>query len=158
MTDAAPSSVLVRNLMTANVVTAREADDLERVARLMWDEDLGFLPVVTGGGQLIGVITDRDICMAAYTRGTSLKGTSVTSAMARAPVTCTIHDDARAVEQRMASHRLRRLPVVDGCVVVGVVTLADIARASLRGHDLSSRGPTWTLAAITQPRRLRAGT
>lgn len=155
MRNATQECVLVKDIMTPSPVAARDSDDLERVARLMWDEDLGFLPVVAADGRLVGVITDRDVCMAAYTRGTSLHGPSVTSAMARDPVTCTIHEDARAVEHRMAEHRVRRLPVVADGRVIGVVTLADIARASLHGHELSSRGPTWTLAAITQPRRPR---
>jgi CBS domain-containing protein len=142
--------------MTSKPVTARDTDNLDCAARIMWESDLGFLPIVTGDGRLVGVITDRDICMAAYTRGTSLHGQPVTSAMARNPVTCTIHDDARDVEHRMAKYQVRRMPVVDEANrPIGIVTLADVARASLHGHELSSRSPTSTLVAITEPRRLR---
>jgi CBS domain-containing protein len=147
--------MLVKNVMSPKVVVARDTDSLERAARIMWETDLGFLPVVTGDHRLVGVITDRDICMAAYTRGTSLYGQPVTSAMSSATITCTIHDDAREIEHRMATHQIRRLPVVDDAGrLIGVVTLSDFARASLCGHDLSSRGPTWVLAEITRPRQV----
>lgn len=139
--------------MTESVVTCRVDETLERATQLMWENDIGFLPVVDGSGRVIGVITDRDIVMAAYTRGTGLRGQLVESTMARSPITCTIHDAAIEVEHRMARHQIRRVPVVDEAgKAVGVVTLSDLARASIRTHDLSSRGPTWTLAAITQPR------
>ena len=103
---------------------------------------------------MIGVITDRDAPMAAYTRGAALSGLLVETAMARVPVTCTVHDEAVKIEHLMAELQIRRLPVIDAAgQPVGIVTLSDLAKASLRGHDLSPRGPTCALAAITEPRR-----
>jgi CBS domain-containing protein len=148
--------MLIREVMSPGAVTCRADDTLERATQLMWENDIGFLPVVDRSDRVIGVITDRDILMAAYTRGTGLRGQLVESTMARSPITCTIHDVPTEVEHRMAAHQIRRVPVIDSAgKAVGVVTLSDLASASLCGHDLSPRGPTWTLAAISR-RRLQA--
>lgn len=149
--------MLIRNVMSPRVVTCIVGDNLQRVAQLMWDNDIGFLPVLDREGRVAGVVTDRDSLMAAYTRGTALHGILVETVMAHPPVTCTIHDDARQLEMVMAQRKIRRVPVIDqDGKAIGIVTLGDLARASLVGHDLSPRGPTSTLAVITQPRR-RAG-
>ncbi len=143
--------------MSAHVVTCHAGDTLERAAQLLWENDIGVLPVVDHEGRVVGVITDRDALMAAYTRGCALNGLLVEVAMACDPVTCTIHDEAAKIEHLMAARQLRRLPVIDESGrPIGIVTLSDLARASLRGHELSSRGPTCALAAITQPRRIAA--
>lgn len=141
--------------MSPRVVTCRAGESLERAAQLMWENDIGFLPVVDREDRVIGVITDRDALMAVYTRGSALSGVNVESAMAHEPVTCSIHDEAGSIEHLMAARQVRRLPVIDRSgKAIGIVTLADLARASLRGHELSPRGPTCTLVAITQPRRI----
>ncbi len=146
--------MLIRNVMTSGAVTCCAGDNLEQVAQLMWEHDIGFLPVVDREGRVIGAITDRDALMASYTRGTTLTGILVETVMAHPPITCTINDDARQLEHVMAQRQIRRVPVIDQVgKAIGIVTLGDLARASLVGHDLSPRGPTSTLAAITQPRR-----
>lgn len=145
--------MLINDVMTRGAVTCHPDETLEHVVNLMWDFDIGFVPVVDHTNRLVGVITDRDILMTIWSRGAALRTTLIETAMIHAPITCTVRDQAVQVEQRMAQQQIRRLPVVDhDARIVGVVTLADIARASMRGHDLSSRGPTWTLAAITRPR------
>lgn len=147
--------MLIGSVMSPRVVTCRAGESLERAAQLMWENDIGFLPVVDREDRVIGVITDRDALMAVYTRGSALSGVIVESAMAHEPVTCSIHDEAGKIEHLMAARQVRRLPVIDRSgKAIGIVTLADLARASLRGHELSPRGPTCTLVAITQPRRI----
>lgn len=147
--------MLIRTVMTPGAVTCSAGDHLEHATKLMWENDIGFLPVVDRDGRVIGAITDRDALMASYTRGTALNGLLVETVMAHPPITCTISDDARQIEHVMAQRQIRRMPVIDAFgKPIGIVTLGDLARASLVGHDLSPRGPTSTLAAITQPRRL----
>ena len=146
--------MLIRTVMTPGVVTCGAGDTLEHAAKLMWENDLGFLPVVDREDRVIGAITDRDALMAAYTRGAALNSLVVEGVMTHPAITCTIHDHARQLEHVMAQRQIRRVPVIDGHgKAVGVITLGDLARASLVGHELSPRGPTSTLAAITQPRR-----
>ena len=139
--------------MSRRVITCRTGDSLERVAQLMWDHDIGFVPVVDREDRIVGVVTDRDALMAAYTRGTHLRAIPVDTAMARDPVTCTVHAEATAIEHCMARHQIRRLPVIDEeSRPIGVITLSDLARASQFGHELSPKGPSHALAQISRSR------
>jgi CBS domain-containing protein len=145
--------MLIGSVMSHRVVTCRVGDTLEHVAQLMWDHDIGFLPVVDRNDRLVGVVTDRDALMAAYTRGTHLRASLVDTAMARDPVSCSPHSEATEIEHVMARHQIRRVPVVDEANrPIGVVTLSDLARASQFGHELSPKGPTHALVEITRPR------
>jgi CBS domain-containing protein len=147
--------MLIHHLISSKAVTCHEHDSLERAAQLMWENDVGFLPVTDEGGRLVGVVTDRDLLMAAYTSGASLAARQVHEAMAHRPISCTRHDEVIEMEHLMATHQIRRLPVVDESgQPIAVISLGDIARASLHGHEVSSRSPTWALAAITRPRRV----
>lgn len=126
----------VGELMTPHVHTCREGDTLDRAARLMWDHDCGAIPVVDAMGNLVGIVTDRDICMAAYIRGQPPWCIPVMAAAAHR-VHCVRSDASIAVaNQLMKMHRVRRLPVLDnGGNLVGMLSLADIARAARRSDD-----------------------
>jgi CBS domain-containing protein len=105
----------VEQLMTKQVVYCAPADTLERAARLMWDGDCGCLPVCAenGASRVIGVITDRDICMSAMFQAKPLRDLAVSEAMAKQVVTCHPQDALADVEKIMREARVRRLPVVD---------------------------------------------
>ena len=62
----------VAELMTRSVLAAHPQDSLARAAQMMWDHDCGALPVIDDSGRVLGMITDRDVCMAAYTQGRPL--------------------------------------------------------------------------------------
>jgi CBS domain-containing protein len=131
----------VEQCMTRNPLSCRAGDSLERAAQIMWEGDCGCVPVIDGGSKLIGMITDRDICMAAYTRGAPLHALSVESAMARGVVGCRASDTLETALGLLSSNRLRRLPVVDAQGgLVGIVTLLDMARQSrVPGRTRSGR-------------------
>src|SRR5688572_3455277 len=99
--------------MTRDVQTVTDSDRCDSAARIMWDRDVGSVPVCDAGGALVGIVTDRDICMCAYTKGQALHDLSVHDAMARDVVACDENDDVRHVEELMQSHQVRRIPVVD---------------------------------------------
>lgn len=144
----------VSKLMHTGVVTCRTADNLARAAELMWNNDIGCLPVIDEAGHVAGMITDRDICMSAYTRGTTLAAIPVTVAMATHVVACLPSDDLRDVEQVMSRHQVRRLPVIDEQNrPVGVISLNDIARASGKGSVPATEIAS-TLAGICAPREM----
>jgi CBS domain-containing protein len=134
----------IRDLMTPTVHTCRPDATLADAAGAMWRHDFGFLPVVDASGRLVGVVTDRDICMAAYTQGVPLSGSRVATAMSRGILCCTADEEAREVEEAMSRRQVRRVPVVDaGGRVVGVVSLNDFA---VHAADVRDSGEKVALA------------
>src|SRR5262249_8084258 len=85
----------VKELMSTDVKTSREDTDLSTVTRLMWDGDWGIIPIVNDDRQVVGVVTDRDICIAAATRSTAPAGLRVRDVMSRTVTTCADTDDVR---------------------------------------------------------------
>lgn len=145
----------IRDIMSEPAVTCRESDCLNTAAQLMWERDCGAIPVTGDDGQLVGIVTDRDICMAAYTRGATLHAIAVSDAMARNVFSCQASDSLDAAQRLMSEHQVRRLPVVDGDRrPIGMLSLNDVARsaASSRKKNGREREVAQTLAAIGEPR------
>jgi CBS domain-containing protein len=141
----------VSDLMQRNIVTCSDRDSLERVARMMWEYDIGCLPVVNES-RVVGMITDRDVAMAAFLQGAPLRSITTSSVMSKEVVTCLERDDLREVEHKMRHRQIRRIPVVDDRgAVVGMITLSDIARAVQTGK-LPTADVAATLSALTHPR------
>jgi len=119
----------VQHLMTSEIQSCRPDDRLNRVAELMWNHDCGALPVVDDSGNLVGIITDRDAFMAAYTQGRRLDECSVASAMSSEVYSCAPDDSLVRAVELMRDYKFRRVPVTDANgELVGVLSLADIAR------------------------------
>ena len=119
----------VRELQTSNVKTASPDTDLAIVAKMMWDGDCGAVPVVNEERKVVGMITDRDIAIAAATR-------SKTPSEIRAGDVITNHgvhavksdDDVRVAMRAMRKHKVRRLPVVDQQQrLAGILSINDLA-------------------------------
>jgi len=140
-------------IMTKTVRTCRETDTLAQAAQLMWDFDVGAVPVVDDSGQVVGIVTDRDACMAAYTQSQPLHGLPVSIAMTKHVVTCRPEDTDIAVTKLMARNKIRRIPVVDEAQrPIGIVSLNDLAIAMARGRTIPSDEIAGTLAAICEHR------
>lgn len=104
-------------------------DPLSQAAQIMMEHDCGWIPVVNRDSRVIGVLTDRDICIAAYMQRTTLGGVAVSSAMTHDVHACRPRDDLLTAQRMMRRHRVRRLPVADGeGRLVGAISLTDIAR------------------------------
>ena len=145
----------VGQLMTRTVYSCQSNDSLNRAAQVMWENDCGCVPVEDADGKAIAMITDRDICMAAYTQGLPLTQISVGSAASRT-LHCVVESDSLArAELLMQRHRIRRLPVVDGDGrPVGILSMNDLARhVSDVGSDieLGAAAITRTLASVCAP-------
>lgn len=151
--------MLVEQLMNRPAITCRPHDSCHVAAGLMWEHDVGVLPVVGDDGCVCGMITDRDICMGAYLRGMQLSEMQVCDVMARAVVVCRPGDPLGVAEKIMSQSQVRRLPVVDpNSHVIGVLSLNDLAREAeqeggRRRPDVSDVDVSRTLAAISHPRR-----
>ena len=123
----------VQDWMTRDVATCLVDDTLNRAAQLMWEGDFGVVPVLGVDGTVVGVITDRDICMAAYTRGRPLAEIRVEDAMAKHLATCSPDSTIETALSLMKEASVRRLPVVDHHgKPVGVLSLNDLARGARR--------------------------
>jgi len=148
----------VAQIMTRNVATCRPSDTMAVAARLMWDGDIGCLPVIDREGHVAGIITDRDICMAACMRGQPLSGMHVRQAMSAGVHACMPSDDLGVVEANMAKYKVRRMPVInDEGDLAGIISLNDLARAAAHRGGKSNGVPSakqvaTTLAAIAEPR------
>lgn len=147
--------MFVREAMAKEVWSCRAHEPLAAAARIMWDHDVGAVPVLDAAGKLAGIITDRDICMAAYFTGKCLDEEPVGIHMSTQVFTATPVDRVEAAEEIMRSKQVRRLPVVDGAgQLVGMVSLSDLARAAAeRGRKAVEPSEVLsTLAAIAHPR------
>jgi CBS domain-containing protein len=143
----------IAHVMTKKIQTCRASDSLARAAQLMWDHDIGTVAVVDEHGQLVGMVTDRDCCMAAYLRGQPLAHISVSVAMTNHVVSCTLDDSDVVAATLMSKHRVRRIPVVDDAQrPIGIVSINDLAIAMAEGSDVPAIEVAGTLAAISQHR------
>jgi CBS domain-containing protein len=148
----------VETLMSHRVVTCRSNDSLHEAARLMYEHDLGSLVVLDATGQLVGMLTDRDICMAAYNQNQPLAAMPVSLAMCRHVVTCYADDSDVEVTNLMAFNRIHRVPVVDDAHrPIGIVSLNDLAIAMTHGSAVSPTEIATTLAAICEHRPIPLG-
>jgi CBS domain-containing protein len=146
----------IKELMSKPVITCPGAGTLDHAARLMWEFDCGIIPVVDDNGRLTGVVTDRDICMAAYTQGRALRHIPVTVAMARSVIAVHTEDLVEIAEQLMHDNQVRRVPVIDNeGRPVGIVSINDLARLAARAKRSGvDRELVDTIAAICEPRRV----
>lgn len=129
----------VEELMNSAPRTCGPYDSLNLVAQIMWDDACGCVPIIDGAQRPIGVLTDRDVAMAAYTRGRRLVDISVLETMARRVICCESASSAADAEKLMREHGLRRLPVVDRSgKLVGLVTreaLAELESPSVQHRE-----------------------
>jgi CBS domain-containing protein len=147
----------VSELMSTAAKSCGTHDNLQRAAQIMWENDCGVVPVVDGDGRVVGMITDRDICMAAYTQGQALWQIPVSNAMANQVYGVRETDPLEGVETLMRRVRVRRVPVLDGDGrLKGILSMNDLARhahrsAGRKTNGLSDESIVQTLAAICQP-------
>lgn len=118
----------IRELMTRDPACCSPSDSVKEAASLMASNDCGQIPVTDAEGQLLGVITDRDIACRCVAQGKSAD-TKVAEIMSSSPVTVTIDASVAECCKEMEDSQIRRLPVVDGAgKCCGIVSQADIAR------------------------------
>lgn len=151
----------VEQLMRHDVKVCAETDTLNRPAQMMWDRDCGCVPVISanGDGKIVGVVTDRDIAMAAYTQGKQLWAIPVSEAIAHKVIACHANDGIGQAEALMRDNQVRRLPVLDQNErLVGILSLNDVAREAQRQASTGKRAEVTenavaeTLASICQSR------
>jgi CBS domain-containing protein len=118
-----------REIMTAGAECVQEDESLLDAARKMADLGVGSLPICGRDNRLKGMLTDRDIVVKVLAKGGEAGGVTAGQLAQGKPVTIGADDDTTEILSTMAEHKVRRLPVIDGHDLVGMVALADVARA-----------------------------
>ncbi|GER22400.1 signal transduction protein [Zafaria cholistanensis] len=117
-----------REIMTAGAECIGENDTLEQAARKMKDLDVGSLPICGEDNRLKGMVTDRDIVIKCLAEGRDPREVRAGELGEGKPVTIGADDSVEEAIRTMTEHQVRRLPVIDGHDLVGMLTQADIAR------------------------------
>lgn len=132
----------VKDVLMSDVKSCSADTDLASAAKIMWDQDCGVVPVVDQDRKVVGMLTDRDICIAAATRATSPSDIRVGDVMSGEVFACAREDDVRTALKTMKNQRVRRLPVLDRQArLIGIVSLNDLVlRADCReGADVPGK-------------------
>ena len=137
----------VEDVMTKDVQTCRLETDLADAAMRMWRGDCGVLPVLADGQKVVGVITDRDICMAGATKHRDLMNIRVAEVASGKVYSCPPDVDIHEALKVMREKQVRRLPIIrsDDGKLVGILSMNDVAlkeqggaKAALSAEDVES--------------------
>jgi CBS domain-containing protein len=148
----------VNEWMTKDVCSCQLETNMEQAARLMWEHDCGFLPVVGDRGKVVGAVTDRDLCMGAYTQGKALRELPVKVSMSKKVFCCKTTDPVEQAIRVMGDHGVRRVPVVDEeGKLEGILSLNDLFRRMVALSDSAARANLSSrlieaMAAVCEPR------
>lgn len=115
----------IREVMTGNPTTCPPTATLQELAKVMRDQDTGAIPIVENG-RLVGMVTDRDIVVRAVAQDGSASRTA-RDVCSGDPVCANPEMSTGEAEELMSEHQVRRLPVVEGNRLVGIVSIGDIA-------------------------------
>ena len=126
-----------RDVMTANAECVGENETLLEAAKKLADRGFGAMPICGEDNRLKGMLTDRDIVVKALAQGKDPGSTRAGELGEGKPVTIGADDSIQEALKTMAQYKVRRLPVIDGHDLVGIVAVADIAREL---EDDSSKG------------------
>jgi CBS domain-containing protein len=120
----------VRDAMAKTVTSARKDERVVDVAKKMKQEDAGFMPIVEDGGRLIGVITDRDIVIRCIAEGHDPRNEPAEHLMSTSVTTISPDDDIKDAARKMEDREIRRLAVVEGGRLVGVLSHGNVVQAT----------------------------
>lgn len=118
-----------REIMSPDVTCIGEKESLAEAARKMAQLDVGSLPICGDDNRLKGMVTDRDIVVKVLAKDRNPADCTAGELAAGKPVTIGADDDAAEILRTMSQHKVRRLPVIDGHQLVGIVAIADVAKA-----------------------------
>src|SRR5215475_2529757 len=120
----------VKEIMSVKTACCTADDNVQTVAKMMCELNVGSIPVVTDqqSRALLGVITDRDLCCRVLAHGLDSKSTRIQEFVTYNPATCRDGENVEQCERLMQEHQVRRIPIVDrDNRVIGIVAQADLA-------------------------------
>jgi len=117
-----------RDIMTQDAECVQESQSILDAAKELADRDVGAMPICGDDDRLKGMLTDRDIVVKVLAQGKDPSSTKVSEIAEGKPVTIGADDSIEDALRTMSEHKVRRLPVIDGHELVGIISQADIAR------------------------------
>lgn len=140
----------IRDLMTPDVESCTTNDTLQQAAQIMEELDVGIVPIIANDGsqRLEGVMTDRDIVIRAVAKGMDVNSTKVSECYSDHVVSVTPDTDAHEASKLMATHQVRRLPVVQDGRLVGICAIGDLAVEGIHENEAG-----YALSEISEPDR-----
>ena len=139
----------IKHVMTKDPQCCLPTDSAMKAASIMREEHAGVVPVIEGGEsrRLVGIVTDRDLCMNVVAEGRDPHTTTVEECMTTRVVTCSPNDAIEKVTELMRENQIRRVPVNEGCELQGIVSLGDVVeRATIKATQAHE-----TLKCVSAP-------
>ncbi|HZX46843.1 MAG TPA: CBS domain-containing protein [Clostridia bacterium] len=137
----------IEDIMTRDVRTIDRNSTVEQAARMMKELNVGSIPV-TENGNIIGIITDRDVVLRNVADGRTAADTRVEEVMSKTVVTATPDMDVHRAADLMAQNQIRRLPVMENNRMVGIVSIGDLAVRNIYENEAGE-----ALSSISKPSR-----
>lgn len=139
----------VKKIMTAEVEFCHSEDDLTKAAGIMWRRDCGTVPVIDGDMRVVGMLTDRDIAIAASFRNEKPSEIKIGEVLSGNVIICSADEDAEAALKKMRRNQIKRLPVISqNGALIGILSITDIL---LKDKKLKKKAFS-TLRNISRPR------
>jgi len=154
----AATRATVADRMSRPVHRVDQSASLNEAARLMWEHDIGVVPVIGQDDRVEGIVTDRDIAMAAYLQGRTLRSISVRDVMSTTVQGVRPDEPTHGASSKMAQHQIRRLPVIDSeGALVGMLSLNDLAEGSAdaKASGVTEHDVADILRAVCAPRTVK---
>ena len=120
--------MLVKDIMSKNLITVNRDDTIKKAAELMRQYDIGIIPVLDNNGSLKGVITDRDIVTRSVSKGDDVDRTCVCECMSKSTICANPEQQVSDAAKTMAAQQVKRVPVVENGCLCGILSIGDISR------------------------------
>lgn len=151
----------VKEIMTQDVKACGPETNLAAVTEILWRNNCGALPVLDSAGKLVGILTDRDICIALGTRNRRASELAAGDVAVRTVFTCKPGDEIHEALKMMREHQVRRVPVVSDGALAGILCLDDIMLHAEKADGKKTAGVSYedavtTMKAICQRRAAQA--
>lgn len=140
----------VQEVMSTSPKCCVPSDSASKAARIMKDMDTGIVPVIENeqNRRLVGVVTDRDLCLEVIAEGRDPQSVQVRVCMTPTVVCCTPDDDLQKALELMRDNQVRRIPVVDkDGIIQGMVSMADVVQRA----EIPSDRTHETLKKVSEP-------
>lgn len=138
----------IKEVMTPDAKAIWITESLAEAAKTMWENDCGILPIIKDGRKVVGMITDRDICMATAIRDRNPSSISVEEVMNATVYAAEAEEDVEQALQTMREHKIRRLPVLNlEGELQGIVSMNDMV---LKAKERNGKKPQIAYADVVK--------